>query len=104
MVIRYRGEETEVPMDSPGRAKAFDVLMNYGRLEYPPFDGLAKSVGKYRAALCYSFRLVEMVRFLTALRHGVGVTEQYPNGEARDIVWRPDEVRSANSGALCRCW
>jgi len=95
MVIRYNGEETEMPMDRPGRAKALEVLLNYSRLEYPPFDGLVKSIGKYRAALCYSFHLVDMIRFLTALRHGVANTDIYPSGETVDTVWRPDEVRKA---------
>ena len=95
MVIRWNGDETEMPMDSPGRAKAFDVLMNYSRLEYPPCDGLAKSVGKYRAALCYSFRLVDKGRFLTALRRGLGNTDVYPTGGTVDTIWRPEEVRTA---------
>ena len=106
MVIRYRGEETEMLMDIHGRAKAFQTLMNYSRLDYPPFDKLAGSlaegdsfsarrVRRDRAALCYSFLLVDTIRFLSALRHGLGNTDKYPSGETLDTVWRPDEVRTA---------
>ena len=107
MVVRYDGDETEMPMDSWGRVQAFEGLMKGSRLEYPPFDKLAKSlaggdsyaayyeVGQHRAALCYSFRLVDMVRFLSILRQGLVLTEHYPNGQAKDIIWRPDEVRAA---------
>ena len=58
-------------------------------------DGLAKSVRKYRAALCYSFRLVDKGRFLTALRRGLGNTDVYPTGGTVDTIWRPEEVRTA---------
>jgi hypothetical protein len=47
MVIRYNGEEPGMPTDSPGRAKAHEVLLNYSRLEYPPFDGLAKRLDSF---------------------------------------------------------
>ena len=77
--------------------------MNYSRLDYPPFDKLAGSlaegdsfrVGRDRAALCYSFLLVDTIRFLSALRHGLGNTDKYPSGETVDTVWRPDEIRTA---------
>jgi hypothetical protein len=106
MVVRWDGDATEVLMDSWGRVQAFEGLMKHSRLEYPPFDDLAKSLaesdsystrraGQDRAALCYSFRLVDTIRFLSVLRHGLGITEHYPNGETRDIIWRPDEVRRA---------
>ena len=106
MVIRYRREETEMPMDSPGRAKAFQTLMNYSRLDYPPFDKLAGSlaegdsftarrVGRDRAALYYSFLLVDTIRFLSALRHGLGNTDKCSSGETVDTIWRPDEIRTA---------
>ena len=95
MVIRWDEGETEMTMDSYGRAKAFETLMSYSRLERPSFDGLAKSVGKSKAALCYSFLLVDTIRFLSALRYGLGHTDEYPSGKTLDTIWRPEEVRTA---------
>lgn len=55
-----------------------------------PFDKMAN---RDRAALYYSFYLVDMIRSLSALRHGLGNTDKYPSGETVDTVWRPEEVR-----------
>ena len=79
MVMHWDGNETEMPMDCWGRAQAFEGLMKCSRLEYPPFDELTKFVGPAQAALCYCFRLVDTIRFLFALRHGVTTTEEYPS-------------------------
>jgi hypothetical protein len=105
MVIRWNGDETEMSLDYWGRAQAFEALMKYSWLEYPPFDELVRSLagsdsysarqeaGQARAALRYSFRLVDTIRFLFALRQGVAISEEYPTGETRDIIWRPDEAQ-----------
>jgi len=92
MVIRWNEEETEMPMDGHGRAKAFETLMSHSRVDRVLFD---KFGGRDRATLYYSFHLLDMVRFLSALRHGLGNTDKYPSGETVDTVWRPDEIRTA---------
>jgi hypothetical protein len=57
-----------------------------------PFDKMAD---RDRAALYYSFYLVDMIRSLSALGMAWITRTSTPSGQTVDTIWRPGEVRTA---------